>query len=249
MVNKQIVNNPKKKKVKRLSANTYYPSAFISNPCEQLFGPSLNYSIDLDVSASDPNKSTNSLANESANNESTGSAIAPGHQDSPSSLNSLEAAVNQQPIVNIHHQPDLNFNHHHHHHNNNNNNSHHHHQQQQQQPQSLASSTSSIFTNSSNSNSSYATNDYAAADTAFESSTIYQPTSQQHQQQPSYESSIENSQNSYDFEYIPAPRWNKAQNSILEELFKKSRYPKPAELKSFAQRLHVMDTDVEVIAD
>lgn len=67
------------------------------------------------------------------------------------------------------------------------------------------------------------------------------------QQQQSYESSIENSQNSYDFEYIPAPRWNKAQNSILEELFKKSRYPKPAELKSFAQRLHVMDTDVEVI--
>lgn len=47
------------------------------------------------------------------------------------------------------------------------------------------------------------------------------------------------------FEYIPAPKWNKVQNSMLEEMFKKSRYPKPSELKSFAQRLHVMDSDIE----
>lgn len=46
-------------------------------------------------------------------------------------------------------------------------------------------------------------------------------------------------------DYIPAPKWNKVQNSILEEMFKKSRYPKPSELKLFAQRLHVMDSDIE----
>ena len=49
------------------------------------------------------------------------------------------------------------------------------------------------------------------------------------------------------FNYIPAPKWNKLQNSQLEELFRKSRYPKPSELKQFAQRLNVMDGDIEVI--
>jgi hypothetical protein len=48
------------------------------------------------------------------------------------------------------------------------------------------------------------------------------------------------------FTYIPAPKWNKEQNSQLEELFRKSRYPKPFELKQFAQRLNVMDGDIEV---
>lgn len=48
------------------------------------------------------------------------------------------------------------------------------------------------------------------------------------------------------FEYIPAPKWTKIQNSILEELFKKSRYPKSSELKTLAQRFHVMDSDIEV---
>lgn len=47
------------------------------------------------------------------------------------------------------------------------------------------------------------------------------------------------------FTYIPAPKWNKIQNSLLEELFRKSRYPKPSELKQFAQRLNVMDSDIE----
>jgi len=47
------------------------------------------------------------------------------------------------------------------------------------------------------------------------------------------------------FDYIPTPKWNKSQNCILEELFKKSRYPKSAELKVLAQSLNVMDTDVE----
>ena len=48
------------------------------------------------------------------------------------------------------------------------------------------------------------------------------------------------------FDYIPAPKWSKIQNSILEELFKKSRYPKASELKQLAQRFHVMDSDIEV---
>jgi hypothetical protein len=46
-------------------------------------------------------------------------------------------------------------------------------------------------------------------------------------------------------EYIPAPKWNKLQNSMMEEIFKKSRYPKSNELKALAQKLHVMDTDIE----
>jgi hypothetical protein len=54
-----------------------------------------------------------------------------------------------------------------------------------------------------------------------------------------------NENNNSRFEYIPAPKWNKVQNSMLEEMFKKSRYPKPSELKSFAQKLHVMDSDIE----
>jgi hypothetical protein len=48
------------------------------------------------------------------------------------------------------------------------------------------------------------------------------------------------------FEYIPTPKWSKLQNSILEELYKKTRYPKAHELKVFAQRFHVMDCDIEV---
>lgn len=48
------------------------------------------------------------------------------------------------------------------------------------------------------------------------------------------------------FDYIPTPKWTKIQNSILEELFKKSRYPKSNELKTLAQRFHVMDSDIEV---
>ncbi len=45
--------------------------------------------------------------------------------------------------------------------------------------------------------------------------------------------------------YIPAPRWNKTQNGILEELYKKSRFPKTIELKHIASRLNVMDSDVD----
>ena len=51
--------------------------------------------------------------------------------------------------------------------------------------------------------------------------------------------------NEENFEYIPAPKWNKLQNSILEELYKKTRYPKPHELKMCAQRFNVMDCDIE----
>ena len=54
--------------------------------------------------------------------------------------------------------------------------------------------------------------------------------------------SIDSTTNHY---YIPTPRWNKVQNAILEDLFKKSRYPKQSDLKSIALRLNVMDSDVD----
>lgn len=46
-------------------------------------------------------------------------------------------------------------------------------------------------------------------------------------------------------DYIPTPRWNKVQNAMLEEWYKKSRYPKANEIKIISQRFHVMDCDIE----
>jgi hypothetical protein len=46
-------------------------------------------------------------------------------------------------------------------------------------------------------------------------------------------------------EYIPAPKWSKSEILLLEELYRKGRYPKSCEIKMIAQQLKVMDTDVE----
>ena len=46
-------------------------------------------------------------------------------------------------------------------------------------------------------------------------------------------------------DYIPAPKWSKSETLLLEELFRKGRYPKGNEIKTIAQQLKVMDTDVE----
>jgi hypothetical protein len=127
MVNNNNSSN-KKKKVKRLSSTRYYPTAYISNPCDQLFGPPL----------------------EVANN---------------SYINNNNNSNNDNEI-----------------HNN--------------QDTSLVSQTTN--------------NDLSLNDN-----------------------------------YIPAPKWTKIQNGLLEDFFKKSRYPKQTDLKLFAQKLSVMDSDVD----
>lgn len=164
----------KKRKVKRLSnQNAYYLSAFISNPCEQLFGPSLAYSIDLNTSADQKDKS--SLTNDS-------------------NLDDLETSAKSET-------------------------------------ETQATLVPPVTTSTEVAPTPVHETDRPVSVEPLNAELTAPPPAQQH----------ENS-----FEYIPAPRWNKAQNSILEELFKKSRYPKSAELKQTAQRLHVMDTDVEV---
>ena len=124
------INNLKKKKVKRLSSTRYYPTDFISNPCDQLFGPPLETNTNTN--------NNNNLINTS------------------------------QLLTNIEQQLE------------------------------------DVITNS---------NDL---------------------------SSLSNTDN-----YIPAPKWTKIQNGLLEEFFKKSRYPKQTDLKLIAQKLSVMDSDVD----
>jgi hypothetical protein len=46
-------------------------------------------------------------------------------------------------------------------------------------------------------------------------------------------------------EYIPTPKWSKSQIVTLEELYRKSRFPKANEIKIIAQQLKVMDNDAE----
>jgi hypothetical protein len=173
MVNKIIINNSKKKKIKRLSANRYYATAFISNPCDQLFGPPLDSSLPLsDNHRKETSRSlNNSLEVESSvgNSSITNSSISETNlEDSKSSLN-VNSQVNGHSLENN---------------------------------EKVYASGGPIATNCENK-----------------------------------------------FEYIPTPKWNKMQTCILEELFKKSRYPKPNELKSLSQRLNVMDNDVEVIPE
>jgi hypothetical protein len=188
----RIIGNNRKRKVKRLSGstsssnlgvnlNSYYPSAFINKPCDQLFGPqpldcSLNKSLEirnivkncLECSSSITNN--NSINDDSASltNKSGYSVPAESGEYSPLSLNT---SIN----LNI-------------------------------ENSSISVSKSVVITDS----------EYGI-----------------------------NSITTEKFTYIPAPKWNKIQNSVLEELFRKSRYPKPSELKQFAQRLNVMDSDIE----
>jgi hypothetical protein len=147
-MSKHILNT-KKKKVKRLSASqTYYQTAFITNPCEQLFGPKpLDYSIASNDSIQ-LDKSANALSN-----ESTGESIL---------------------------------------------------------------TTSFSYTKSS-----------------------VEPTKATNDEN---NKSINNNR----FDYIPAPKWTKHQNTILEEYFKRNRYPKKSDIKSYSLKLNVMDNDIEV---
>lgn len=157
MVNKIVISG-KKKKVKRLSStSSYYPSAFISNPCDQLFGPPLD----------------NSLNNSLNNNAS--------FKDK-----SFDTSIDKSVSIN------------------------------EANPGECESKNRSI-----NSSCTETSNCISLADTT-------------------------NRDVTSTLNYIPAPKWTKAQNCILEEAFKKSRYPKQSDLKLFAQRLSVMDSDVEV---
>ena len=158
MVNKIVISG-KKKKVKRLSSSSsYYPSAFISNPCDQLFGPPLD----------------NSLNNSLVNNVS--------FKDK-----SFNTSIDNSVSINI-----------------------------EANPSECESKNKSI-----NSSCTEISNCISLADTT-------------------------NTDVTSTLNYIPAPKWTKAQNCILEEAFKKSRYPKQSDLKLIAQRLSVMDSDVEV---
>lgn len=173
MVNKIIINNSKKKKIKRLSANRYYATAFISNPCDQLFGPPLDSSLPL--SDNQRKETTSSLNNSLEVESSVGN----------SSLTSSSISET-----------------------------------------CLEDSKSSLHANSQ------------IAGHLLENNENRCSISKLHV-------SDDPATNENKFEYIPTPKWNKMQTCILEELFKKSRYPKPNELKSLSQRLNVMDNDVE----
>jgi hypothetical protein len=177
MVDRAIGNN-RKKKVKRLSApnpaSQYYPSAFISKPCEQLFGPQPFDLLNTSDSSTNTyskalrDKSFNSLNSESISNDA-----------------SLSQSANSSVI------------------------------ERENSTLTCSSSSTNILTNKS------------LLDTCTDTN------------------AINSSSNSDKFEYIPAPKWNKLQNAILEEFFRKTRYPKQHELKLFAQRFHVMDSDIE----
>ncbi len=161
MVNKIVINNTKKKKIKRLSANRYYATAFISNPCDQLFGPPLD-------SCTDTLDHLHNQQKELSFNNSV---------DSTSITNTSINDTNSEDIKTLVGVKDLKV----------------------------------------------PVNDEQENDKVFIDLGTHEK-----------------------FEYIPTPKWNKMQVCILEELFKKSRYPKSNELKLLSQRLNVMDTDVEV---
>jgi len=167
MVNKIIINNGKKKKIKRLSSNHYYATAFISNPCDQLFGPPLDCSLETNHQKEPTNNNTNT--NKSLNNS----------LDNNSSITNNNS-INDKSLED--------------------------------------SSKTSLLSNGSTSDQNLENNEK-----------ILVNVTSTHER----------------FEYIPTPKWNKIQTCILEELFKKSRYPKQNELKLLSQRLNVMDTDVE----
>lgn len=173
MVNKIIINNSKKKKIKRLSANHYYASAFISNPCDQLFGPPLDCSLTnpdgLPQHTKDSIKSLNSSIDTSSS--TTSCSI------TNSSINDTNLEDSKSSLLNV---VGLNC-------------------------------------------------DGGGGGNLENIEKLFVDVTTAHEK----------------FEYIPTPKWNKMQTCILEELFKKSRYPKANELKLLSQRLNVMDTDVE----
>ena len=56
---------------------------------------------------------------------------------------------------------------------------------------------------------------------------------------------IETAASSEQADYIPTPKWSKAETHKLEELYRKGRFPNTTEIKTIAQQLKVMDSDVE----
>jgi hypothetical protein len=191
-----VIGNARKRKVKRLSgpsssssssSSTYYPSAFINKPCDQLFGPqpldcSLNNLIRGGVNVK---QSSFDISNQSFN-------------DDPLFNKSLdESMVSNGSLDVIRHAASSSL--------------------------SLSLSKENVHTSPTPSLIQMENSDASSSSCCAVAVTDGK------------------------FNYIPAPKWNKLQNSQLEELFRKSRYPKPSELKQFAQRLNVMDGDIEVI--
>ena len=188
-----VIGNARKRKVKRLSgpssiSSTYYPSAFINKPCDQLFGPqplecSLNTLIRggvVNVKQSSIDSSNQSLNDDPLFNKSLDESMV-----SNGSLDVIRHAASSSLSLSL------------------------------SKENVYTSPTPSLIQMENSDASSSSCCAVAVADGKFN--------------------------------YIPAPKWNKLQNSQLEELFRKSRYPKPSELKQFAQRLNVMDGDIEVI--
>lgn len=176
----------RKKKVKRLSsasqlvqnsaastttttASAYYPSAYITNPCDQLFGPPQLFDCSGDGGASK-------------------------QEAPPSSLDTSKTSQSDRSFL----------------------------------------ANSSLI--GEHATVAVAAEDQASSIDGLENVSLH-----------SVDLAHNNSSGTHDrFDYIPTPKWTKIQNSILEELFKKSRYPKSNELKTLAQRFHVMDSDIEV---
>lgn len=206
MVDRIVLNNlhqlhNKKKKVKRLSAiqqllNTqYYPTAYISKPCDQLFGPQpFEYtSTTTTTTAVALNTTTSSSCNTSLLDTSLGSTATTRTNQDKSFNSSLASETTQEDVIQL------------------------------------------MVVNSGQTKGGRVvenTNNCLDADNGKEN-----------RQQSQASGLVANTER---YDYIPAPKWSKIQNSTLEELFKKSRYPKSSELKLLAQGFHVMDSDIEV---
>ena len=215
MVDILVNNSCKKKKVKRLSSSNlhYYPSAYITKPCDQLFGPQLpsivcadpvdqpqlqpqpqppqqhNASKEKQQQQQYQSQMLNDVIGSHSNKENS-CKLTRGATASPTK--SCIPGLNKPASLHLHHH------------------NYQLHNQPQQQPQQQ------------------------------------QQQAQQKQHEDVNACTLTPTSSDDQFSYIPAPKWTKLQNATLEELFKKSRYPKPTELKSLAQRLCVMDTDIEV---
>ena len=174
-----VIGNARKRKVKRLSGSTsssYYPSAFINKPCDQLFGPQ-----PLDCSL-------NSLLHGNSNiniksNSSSNSIV-------KHCLDCSNQSLNDDPLMN-------------------------------------KSLDGSMISNGSLDVIRHATSISLSSCLSKENlhASSSSPTSSLiHTENSDASSSSCCAVSDGKFNYIPAPKWNKLQNSLLEELFRKSRY-------------------------
>jgi hypothetical protein len=206
MVDRIVLNNlhqlhNKKKKVKRLSAiqqllNTqYYPTAYISKPCDQLFGPQPFEYTSTTTTAVALNTTTSSSCNTSLLDTSLGSTATTRTNQDKSFNSSLASETTQEDVIQL------------------------------------------MVVN----NNGPTTKGRVVENTT--SHGLDADNGKENRQQSQASGLVANTER---YDYIPAPKWSKIQNSTLEELFKKSRYPKSSELKLLAQGFHVMDSDIEV---